>query len=92
MKRKELQAPCLPVFQAKARAKLLQITMPEFCRNAIANVINEICLPLREVAHLHKQEIWAKFCNRLISGCKAEMPATTETGRILRELRIVLNQ
>lgn len=92
MKRRELQAPVLSVFKARARAKLLQITMPEYCRQAIAKVINSICLPLREVAHLHKSEMWHKFCKRLISGCKAEMPANSETERILRELRIVLNQ
>ena len=91
MKRKEIQAPFLPVFKARARAKLLQITMPDFCRQKIAKVINSICLPLREVANLHKQEIWSKFCKRLISGCKAEMPATTETERILKEFRSYLN-
>lgn len=92
MKRKELQAPFLPVFKARARAKLLHITMPEFCRKAIAKVINSICLPLLEVANLHKQEIWSKFCKRLLSGCKAEMPANSETERILKEFRITLNQ
>ena len=91
MKRKEIQAPCLPVFQAKARAKLLRITMPDFCRQTIAQAISEICLPLREVANLHKSEMWLKFCNRLISGCRAEMPANSETERILKEFRSYLN-
>lgn len=91
MKRRELQAPVLPVFQARARAKLLQITMPVYCRQAIAKVINSICLPLCEVANLHKQDIWLKFCKRLISGCRAEMPANSETERILKEFRSYLN-
>lgn len=92
MKRKELQAPVLPVFKARARAKLMQITMPEYSRTAITKAISEIRLSLREAANLHKSEMWHKFTNRLISGCKAEMPANSETERILRELRIVLNQ
>ena len=92
MKRRELQAPCLPVFQAKARAKLLHITMPEYSRSAITKAINEIRLPLREVAKVSKQEAWHKFTNRLLSGCRAEIPATTETERILKEYRILLNQ
>lgn len=92
MKRKELQAPFLPVFQARARAKLLHMTMPDAYRDAIVRVINSICLPLCEVANLHKQDIWLKFCKRLISGCKAEMPANSETERILKEYRVTLNQ
>lgn len=92
MKRKEIQAPCLPVFKARARAKLLHITMPDAYREKISNVINEICMPLREVSNLHKQDIWLKFCKRLISGCKAEMPTSAETERILKEYRVTLNQ
>lgn len=92
MKRKEIQAPFLPVFKARARAKLLHITMPDFCRSAISKAISEIRLPLREVVKVSKQEAWAKFCNRLLSGCRAEMPANSETERILKEFRILLNQ
>ena len=92
MKRKELQAPCLPVFQAKARAKLLHITMPEYSRSAITKAINEVRLPLREVANLNKSEMWHKFTNRLISGCISALHANSETERILKEFRITLNQ
>ena len=92
MKRKELQAPVLPIFQARARAKLMQITMPEYSRMAITKAINEVRLPLREVANLNKSEMWHKFTNRLISGCRAEMPANSETERILKEYRVTLNQ
>ena len=92
MKHKELQAPFLPVFKARARAKLMQITMPVYSRSAISKAISEIRLPLSEVVKVSKQEAWAKFCNRLLSGCRAKMPATTETERILKEYRILLNQ
>lgn len=92
VKRRELQAPVLPVFQARARLKLSLITMPEFCRQAIAKAISEIMLPLREVAKVSKQEAWHKFTNRLLSACRAEMPANSETERILKEYRVTLNQ
>ena len=91
MKRKELQAPFLSVFQARARMKMSLITMPDLCRRALSKAISEIRLPLREVANVNKQEAWLKFTNRLISGCRAEMPATAETERILKEYRELLN-
>lgn len=92
MKRKELQAPFLPVFQARARMKLSHITMPALYRSAILQaIINEVELPLREVAKVSKQEAWSIYTRRLLSACRAELPASAETERILKEFRQLLN-
>lgn len=91
MKRKEIQVPFLSMFQARARLKLSLITMPEYSRMAITKSINEVELPLREVAKVSKQEAWSIYTRRLLSACRAELPSTTEQRRILNDYQILLN-
>lgn len=75
MKRKELQAPFLP----------------EYSRMAITKALGCVRLPLQEFANVSEQQAWQKFCNRLLSACRADMPASAETERILKEFRQLLN-